>query len=199
MIMKLITRRSRAKRIKLIILDVDGVLTDAGVYYDNHGVEIKRFNVRDGSGIKMAMHMGINFVIVTGRTSNIVKVRARELGVKHVYQGALKKHLILGKILQVAKVKKDEVAFIADDIIDLELFKQVGFRVAVKDAVMEIKRIADFVTKNKGGHGAVRDFIEYVMKAKGLWEEARKRYLVFNSALLLNFFYLLSGRTGILR
>lgn len=177
MIMKFFGRCYRAKKIKLIILDVDGVLTDGGVYYNNRGVETKRFNVKDGSGIKMAMHMGIEFVIITGRMSNVVKVRAKELGVKHVYQGALKKHLILEKILEVTKVKREEMAFIADDIIDLELFKQVGFKVAVHDAVPEIKRMADFVTKHKGGEGAVRDFIEYVMKAKGIWEEARKRYL----------------------
>lgn len=168
---------NRLKKIKCVILDVDGVLTDGRIYYDNKGIEQKSFQVRDGSGIKMAMHVGIIIVIVTGRQSNIVKYRAKELGIKYVYQKILKKHLLLEKIKKEIKVSEEEIAFIADDIIDLELFKQIGYKVAVNDAVKEIKKIADYITKNKGGMGAVREFLEVLIKVKKLWAKAIERYL----------------------
>ncbi|MDD5065868.1 MAG: HAD hydrolase family protein [bacterium] len=170
-------RNRKLKKVKLVLLDVDGVLTDGGVYYNEKGMEQKRFNVKDGSGIKMAVHAGIRFAVITGRRSRIVDIRARELDIHKVYQGALKKHLLLERIMKDFRVSREETAFIADDIIDLELFRRVGFRVAVKDAVKEIRQMADLVTKQKGGYGAVRDFIEYLLKSKKLWKTARERYL----------------------
>lgn len=168
---------SKLKKIKCVILDVDGVLTDGRIYYDNNGIEQKCFHARDGSGIKMAMHVGIIIVIVTGRQSNVVKYRAQDLGIKYVYQKALKKHLFLEEIKKKIKVSEEEIAFIADDIIDLELFKQIGYKVAVNDAVNEIKKIADYITKHKGGKGAVREFLEVLIKVKKLWPKAIERYL----------------------
>ncbi len=163
-------------KIKLLLLDVDGVLTDGGIYIDNKGNEIKRFNVKDGSGIKMAKQCGIEVGLITGRKSKIVITRAKELEVKLVYQGVKKKHLLLEKIIKDLKVKKEEIAYIGDDVIDLKILKEVGCKVAVNDAHFAIKKNADIVTKKRGGEGAVREFIDILLKEKGLWEDGLKRY-----------------------
>ena len=124
----------------------------------------------------MAVHTGIKFAIITGRISKIVNKRAKELSINKVYQGVLKKHLELKKIMKDFKVKSEEIAYITDDIIDLKLLKLVGVKVAVKNACRDIKRAADFITPHYGGHGAVRDFIEYLLKVKKLWKKAIQRY-----------------------
>lgn len=168
--------RKKARKIRLVLLDVDGVLTDGGVYYNEKGVEEKKFNVRDGCGIRLAAHAGIRFAIITGRRSNIVNIRARDLDIEKVYQGAVKKHHLLDRIRKDFGVSEDEMAFVADDMIDLELFRRVGLKVAVRDAAAEIRSLADFITRRKGGQGAVRDFLEYLLKARGLWKGALRRY-----------------------
>ncbi|MBU1075936.1 MAG: HAD hydrolase family protein [Spirochaetes bacterium] len=169
--------KNKLKKIKLILLDVDGVLTDGGLYFDNKGMEYKRFNVADGSGIKMALYTGIQFAIVTGRRSKIVQNRAKELGIKKVYQGILKKVALFNRLKKDFKVSADQIAYIADDVIDLQLLRLVGVKVAVKNACKEIKKISDIMTSRKGGEGAVREFIEYLLKGNNLWEKAMKRYL----------------------
>ncbi len=169
--------KKKAEKIKLILLDVDGVLTDGGIYYGNKDVEYKKFNIMDGSGIKMALHVGIQIAIITGRKSEIMQRRAKELGIKKVYQGVLKKHKILNRLLRDFHINKDEIAFVSDDVIDYGLLKQVGVKVAVKNACSDIKKEADIITTHKGGEGAVREFIEYLLKKKKLWKKAKERYL----------------------
>ncbi len=169
--------KEKLKNIKLILLDVDGVLTDGGIYITNNGDEFKRFNVKDGSGIKMAIHSGLKVVFITGRKSKIVMKRAEELNISEVYQGITQKHLFLDKIMKRFQVKENEIAYIGDDVIDLQIMKRVGLKVAVKDAHILIKKIADIITKKKGGEGAVREFIDILLKETGKWEDGYKRYL----------------------
>ena len=169
--------KAKLKKVKVVLLDVDGVLTDGGIYYTNKGDEIKKFNVKDGSGIKMAIRAGYKFAIVTGRVSNIVLKRATELGIDNIYQGVKQKHTLINDIKRQFKVNDEEIAFIADDIIDLELFKKVGVRIAVADAHKMIKRYAHIITKASGGDGAVREFIDMLLDVNGLWEKAVEQYL----------------------
>ncbi len=171
--------RKKLKRIKAVLLDVDGVLTDGGLYFDSKGNEIKKFNVKDGSGIKMAIKSGIKVGIITGRNSSIVKRRADDLGVNFVFQGVKNKGEILDKICEKMKVKPEEIAFIADDIIDLSLFKKVGLKVAVKDAHKFVKKEADIILNKKGGEGAVREFLDAVISTKKLWNKALLYYLEY--------------------
>lgn len=169
--------KEKLKKVKVVLLDVDGVLTDGGIYYTNRGDEIKKFNVKDGSGIKMAIRAGFKFAIITGRVSNIVLKRATELGINNIYQGVKQKHTLIDDIKKEFKVTEEEVAFIADDIIDLELFKKVGVRIAVADAHKMIKRYAHIITNASGGNGAVREFIDMLLDVNGLWEKAIEQYL----------------------
>ncbi len=169
--------KDKLRKIKVILLDVDGVLTDGGIYYTNEGVEIKKFNIKDGSGVKMAIGVGYKFAIVTGRVSNIVLKRANELGIDNIYQGVREKHILIDEIKKQFNVDEEEIAFIADDIIDLKLFKRVGVRVAVADAHKIIKRYAHIITTASGGNGAVREFIDMLLRANGLWEKAIEQYL----------------------
>lgn len=168
--------KEKLKKVKLILLDVDGVLTDGGLYYTNREDEIKKFNVKDGSGIKMAMSVGYKFAIITGRVSQIVLKRASELGIEKIYQGVKKKLELVSEIKNEFKVKEEEIAFIADDVIDLELFKKVGVRVSVFDAHKMIKKSANLLLKKKGGEGAVREFIDLLLEVNELWEKATEYY-----------------------
>lgn len=162
--------KKKAKKIKLLILDVDGVMTDGRIILDNNGNEIKAFHVRDGHGIKMAQTAGIIIAIITGRKSEVVKRRALELGIKDVYQKALNKVAIYKKLLKKYGMKDEEVAFIGDDINDLLILKMVGFSIAVSDADTHIRNKVDYVTEMGGGQGAVRETIDIILKAQGKWE-----------------------------
>ena len=168
--------KRKIKEIRLILLDVDGVLTDGGIYYDNSGMEYKQFNVMDGSGIKMGLFAGLQFAIITGRQSKIVSNRAKELGIKKVYQGVLKKHTLLNIIKKDFKVKEGQIAYITDDVIDLKLLERIGVKVAVQNACGEIKKASDIILPVKGGEGAVRYFIVNVLKIQKLWTKAIQRY-----------------------
>lgn len=157
------------KDIKLIVLDVDGTLTDGKIYIDSSGNEIKAFNVKDGMAIAQAIKHGIDCAIITGRNSEIVNKRASELGIKHVYQGIHNKKQQLEFILNDLNISKDNCAYIGDDINDLEVMKEVKFSACPSDAVVEIKECSDFISKYNGGNGAVRDIIEYILKKQELW------------------------------
>jgi len=159
-----------AKNIKLIILDVDGVLTDGGIILDNEGNEFKSFHVRDGHGIKMLMRTGIIVAMITGRHSTVVERRARELGITEVYQKCHDKRIAFRHLIEKYSVDSKEIAYIGDDIVDLPLLKKSGFSIAVADAAEEAKNAAMMITKNKGGKGAVREVCDFLLKAKGLWE-----------------------------
>lgn len=156
--------------IKLVLLDVDGTLTDGGIYRDNNGEELKRFNVKDGYAIVNAQKLGIEFGIITGRKSELVEIRSNELKIKYLYQGISEKTVILEEIMQKTGLKKEEIAYMGDDLNDILIMKQSGLIGAPKDAANEVVQIADFVSEKNGGSGAVREFVEYILKKDGKWE-----------------------------
>ena len=160
------------KKIKLMVLDVDGTLTDGGVYYDSQGNEIKRFDVKDGLGIVVAVSAGLEFAIITGRSSPMVERRAKELGIVHLIQGAQKKIPALLALAQKCGLDMDEIGYIGDDLNDLRAMQAVGFRACPADAAAEIREIADFVAAHDGGHGAVRDCLQYLLEQRGQWARA---------------------------
>lgn len=168
--------KEKLKKIKLLILDVDGVMTDGRIIMDDKGCEIKQFDVRDGHGIKMVQRYGIKVVLLTGRKSEVVKQRARDLGIKEVHQKAFNKKEIFMKILRKNKLNYDAAAFIGDDIIDVPVLKAVGFSVAVSDAIDVVKKTADYITHNKGGRGAVREICDLILQAQGKWPEIAAKY-----------------------
>ena len=156
--------------IKLVLLDVDGTLTDGGIYRGNNGEELKRFNVKDGYVIVNAQKLGIEFGIITGRKSELVEIRSNELKIKYLYQGISEKTVILEGIIQKTGLKKEEIAYMGDDLNDILIMKQSGLTGAPKDAADEVIQIVDFVSGKNGGSGAVREFVEYILKKDGKWE-----------------------------
>jgi len=167
---------SIAKKIKLLALDVDGVLTNGGIIFDNRGNEFKIFHVRDGHGIKMLQRAGIVVAIITGRSSKAVARRAAELGVTDVYQGSNNKLAGFENLLKKYDLKDSEAAFVGDDIVDIPLLKRAGLPVVVADATEEARKHALLVTKNRGGNGAVREVADLLVKAAGKWEELVNEY-----------------------
>ncbi|MCX8027515.1 MAG: HAD-IIIA family hydrolase [Thermodesulfovibrionales bacterium] len=167
----------RASAIKLLIMDVDGVLTDGGIIFDSKGHEIKIFDVKDGHGIKMLHDCGIMTAVITGRQSEIVSKRALELGITYIYQASADKSLAYNEMKQSSSLNDNEIACIGDDINDIPLFKRAGFAIAVKDAVHEVKQLAHYVTKNKGGKGAVREVCELILKSQDKWQGVLDAYL----------------------
>jgi 3-deoxy-D-manno-octulosonate 8-phosphate phosphatase (KDO 8-P phosphatase) len=155
--------RTRVKKIKLLLLDVDGVLTDGSIILDSHGNERKAFHVRDGHGIKMAQRSGITVGIITGRKSEVVNIRARELGINEVHQGAHEKIFVYESILAKYGLRDEEAAYIGDDVVDLDIFRRVGIAVAVADADPSVMAHVDLITKKEGGRGAVREFINFIL------------------------------------
>lgn len=163
--------------IKVIVLDVDGTLTDGKLYVSNFGDEIKAFNVKDGLGITQAISQGKEVVIITGKTSQIVTKRCQELGIKEVHQGIKNKILTLDSILEKYNISYDNVAYMGDDLIDLAVMKKCKLAGAPKDSVNEILAIADFVSNKNGGNGAVREFIEFILKKENLWNNVVENFI----------------------
>jgi YrbI family 3-deoxy-D-manno-octulosonate 8-phosphate phosphatase len=163
--------------IELILSDVDGVLTDGGIWYDNQGVELKGFNIRDGLGIKLWQRAGFKFGVLTARTSHIVKLRAGELGIDIVRQGFEDKLPVAKDILRERGLAPEQVCYIGDELTDLAVIRFVGLGVAVGDAAEEVRSAAAHTTHLAGGRGAVRELIETVLKAKGRWDDVIQRYL----------------------
>ncbi|HJV66125.1 MAG TPA: HAD hydrolase family protein [Geomonas sp.] len=166
----------RLKKIKLLILDVDGVMTDGRIIFDSNGVESKFFNVKDGHGIKMLQRSGIEVGIISGRESVVVTNRAMELGIHQVYQKSLDKLTPFRKILDATGFREEEVAYMGDDVIDIPVMRRAGFAAAPADAVSEVLPFAHFVAKNNGGWGAVREVCDLLLKAQGAWDSATSRY-----------------------
>ena len=164
------------KAIKLLILDVDGVLTDGKVIYTDSGEEIKSFDARDGHGLKLLMRSGIEVILLTGRESKAVLHRARDLGIEHVYQKVLNKIEVYKTILTKRNFKDQDVGFVGDDLVDMPVLRKVGFSAAVPDAVPEVKEMVNYVTVKKGGEGAVREICELLLKAQNKWEEVTEKY-----------------------
>ncbi|OWK43926.1 KdsC family phosphatase [Fimbriiglobus ruber] len=166
----------RVAKVELLLLDVDGVLTDGSIVYSNSGEELKRFHVRDGSGLKLWRAAGKRAAIVSGRTSPAVSRRASELGVEPVLQGREDKLAAFEKVLAATGVTPDQVCAIGDDLADLPVLVRCGVAVAVADACPEVRAAANYVTIMPGGHGAVRDAIEWLLKVAGRWDELITRY-----------------------
>jgi 3-deoxy-D-manno-octulosonate 8-phosphate phosphatase (KDO 8-P phosphatase) len=164
------------KAIKLLILDVDGVLTDGKVIYTDSGEEIKSFDARDGHGLKLLMRSGIEVILLTGRESKAVLHRARDLGIEHVYQKVLNKIEVYETILTKRNFEDQDVGFVGDDLVDMPVLRKVGFSAAVPDAVPEVKEMVDYVTIKKGGEGAVREICELLLKAQNKWEKVTEKY-----------------------
>jgi len=164
---------ARARKIRVLLLDVDGVLTDGHVYLQSFpgdiALELKAFHSQDGAGLKLARLAGLRTGIITGRESAATTRRAKENGMEFVYQGREEKVGAYEEILRRAQASDAEVAFIADDLPDLQVLRRVGLAVAVANAVPEIKALAHLVTKRHGGEGAVREVIEFILKAQGKW------------------------------
>lgn len=167
--------------IKLVLFDVDGVLTDGGIYLDAQGAETKRFDVRDGSGMAFLRHAGLQMAILSGRSSRATSQRAAEMGIppERVWQGARHKGPAFAEVLQACGVSKEEVAFIGDDIVDVPILEQVGVAACPGDARPEAMAVSHVICTAAGGHGAVRQFCEHLLKRRGpgVWDEALRKYL----------------------
>jgi len=161
--------QNKIKKIKLLALDVDGVLTDGRIIYDHQGREIKAFDVQDGFGLVLLKKAGLKTAIITAKSAPAVKIRARRLGVNRVYQNAYPKMKTYQRLLKDLKVKGSEVCYIGDDLPDLPLYAKVGFAVAVANAAAPLKAKADYVTRNQGGRGAVREVVELILKTQKKW------------------------------
>jgi 3-deoxy-D-manno-octulosonate 8-phosphate phosphatase (KDO 8-P phosphatase) len=162
--------KARAKKIKLLLLDVDGVMTDGKLFFyptNDSTIEVKGFHAHDGAGFSLARLGGIKTGIITKRVSETVRLRARDLKIEYVYQGAADKLVAFREILAEEKLKPEEAAYVGDDIIDLPVMRNCGLAFAVANARDDVKREAHIVTPNRGGEGAVRDAIEYILKAQG--------------------------------
>jgi YrbI family 3-deoxy-D-manno-octulosonate 8-phosphate phosphatase len=165
------------RRVELILSDVDGVLTDGSIWYDNQGIELKGFHIRDGLGIKLWQRSGFQFGVLTSRTSHIVKLRAGELGIDIIRQGFEDKLPAAQDIIRECRLTPQQVCYIGDDLTDLSVIRFVGLGVAVADAVEEVRTAAAYTTRQPGGRGAVRELVETILKAKGRWEDAVQRYM----------------------
>ncbi len=159
--------KERALKIKVFLMDVDGVLTDGRLRYTEEGETIKSFHVHDGLGIKMLQRAGIITGVISGRKSPALETRLKELGVEEIFMGRHKKERILEEIIDRHKVSEDEVCFIGDDLIDIDVLSRVGFPVAVKNAPDYIKDHALYVTLREGGDGAVREVVDLILKLRG--------------------------------
>ena len=156
----------KIKQIKLLLMDVDGVLTDGRLYYDDQGKEIKVFHIHDGHGIRLLFEQGIKVGILSGRKSNAVEIRAKELGIEECYLGVEHKIKPYEEILKKLNLKDREVAYIGDDVIDLPVLKRVGFSISVSNGIDEVKDQVDWVTKKPGGLGGVREAIDFILSAR---------------------------------
>nr|WP_320116402.1 HAD-IIIA family hydrolase [uncultured Desulfuromonas sp.] len=169
-------KKRSIEKIRLLLLDVDGVLTDGRIIYDNNAVESKAFHVRDGHGLKLLQRAGIKVGIITGRSSEVVSHRAAELGIEIVYQGAKNKLEPYEQILQDQGLSDQQVAYVGDDLVDLPILRRVGCSFTVADAVADIKPYVDYITTLPGGHGAVREVCDMLLRQSGLWDSVTERY-----------------------
>lgn len=168
---------SRSKLIRLIAFDVDGVMTDGGLFYSDSGEEFKRFNSLDGHGLKMLRASGVEVAIITGRTSRCVEARAKNLGISHVFQGVENKLHAMVELLDKLKLPRDAAAYMGDDVVDLTVMRHVGLAISVPESPLLVRKHSHYVTQRGGGHGAVRDACELIMSAQGTMEMQLASYL----------------------
>lgn len=167
----------KAKKIKVLIFDVDGVLTDGSLIVDDNGIEYKAFFSKDGLGIKLLKETGIEVAVITARTSNVVIHRMKNLGITHIYQGQLDKLPAFDSILEKLNLTAEQAAYVGDDVIDLPVILKAGLAVTVDDAHPLVKQYAHWQTPNRGGRGAARDVCELIMQAQGTLESRLDKYL----------------------
>ena len=170
-------KTDQLSQIRLLLLDVDGVLTDGSITYTAEGTETKTFNVRDGLGIRLLTDAGVTVGIVTGRASPALRHRCENLGITCVFDGVKDKAAVLATISARTGISPEQTAFMGDDLPDLPLMRRVGLAIAVSDAHPTVIRYADMVTGLRGGYGAVREVCEAILKARGIWEEIRKQFV----------------------
>jgi 3-deoxy-D-manno-octulosonate 8-phosphate phosphatase (KDO 8-P phosphatase) len=167
----------KAKKLKLLILDVDGVLTDGRLFFDNDGNEYKSFHAQDGHGIKMLRQSGVEVAVISGRKSATVAVRMKNLGIEHVYQGQESKVAAFNEIIEKLAITPEQVAYVGDDVIDLPVMVRVGLPIAVNDANFAVKQHAAWCTNLPGGLGAVREVCDFIMQAQGHFDAMLNGYL----------------------
>jgi len=167
---------SKARKIKLLLLDVDGVLTDGRIIYDSRGRDSKFFDVHDGMGVYALSKCGIKTILITAKGSRSIRPRARDMHVESVFENISPKTKVLDKILQKYNIGLDEICFAGDDLVDLCLMKKAGFPIAVFNACPEIKQVASYITLREGGRGAVREIAELILKAQGKWQDILRIY-----------------------
>ena len=158
--------RKKLKKIKLVLTDVDGVLTDGGMYYTKDGEFMKKFNTKDSMGMELLLTYKIKTAMITRQNSKVVKKRAKKIKVTELYSGILNKKMLLPKILKKYNVKRDQVAYIGDDINDIEIMKSVGFSATPSDGIIQLQKISNYVCKFKGGDGAFREFADVIISSR---------------------------------
>lgn len=166
----------RARRVKLLIVDIDGVMTDGRIIYSIYGDELKFFDVQDGFGITLLNNAGIKSVIITAKKSRIVKLRARDMNVARAYQGYADKLIAFEDVLKRFNVLPEEICFAGDDLLDIPVLRRVGFAVSVPNAVEDVKGYAHYITSKAGGRGAVREICDLILKSQGKWDIATSKY-----------------------
>jgi 3-deoxy-D-manno-octulosonate 8-phosphate phosphatase (KDO 8-P phosphatase) len=167
---------AKARNVRVLILDVDGVLTDGRIIIDDHGVESKFFDVKDGHGLKLLMRADVQVVILSGRKSEATRYRAQELGISKVYQNVHNKVEAYRQILEEMDFEEHQTGYVGDDLVDLPILKRAGFSAVVADSVEEVKAFADYISEKEGGRGAVREISEMILKSQGKWGEVTGRY-----------------------
>ena len=173
----LISVTDRARQVKVAAFDVDGILTDGRLYYSDSGEEIKAFNVQDGQGIKMLRESGVAVAIITSRSSRLVENRARDLGIDLLFQGVADKREAMNNLLRRLGLNLSAASYMGDDVIDLPVLRRCGFAVSVPDAPTIVRQHAHHVTGARGGHGAVREFAEFILQAQGTLDARLAEYL----------------------
>jgi 3-deoxy-D-manno-octulosonate 8-phosphate phosphatase (KDO 8-P phosphatase) len=168
--------KERAKRVRLLLLDVDGVMTDGRLGYDGAGKEFKFFHARDGIGIRLLQEAGVSVGILSGRKAKAVELRAHELGILLVYQNVGNKGRALEEILKRERLRPEQICYVGDDLVDLAALSKVGFAVTVANAVPEVKARVHKITRSAGGMGSVREICEEILKAQGKWEKIIQKY-----------------------
>jgi 3-deoxy-D-manno-octulosonate 8-phosphate phosphatase (KDO 8-P phosphatase) len=171
-------KKTDLKQIKLLAMDVDGVLTNGTITVGSNGTEFKTFNLLDGHGIRMWRRAGLKTALISGRQSAVTKQRADEMEIDFLYQPCQRKLDCFEKLLSDSQLEPKNIAYIGDDVLDIPLIRRAGFGIAVANAVDELKSCAHYVTSRPGGEGAVREVVEYILKNTGKWDELMERYLV---------------------
>lgn len=167
----------KAKNIELVIFDIDGVMTDGSLFFDNNGDEYKAFNSLDGHGLRMLQECGVKVAVITGRKSRLVEHRMNDLGVELLYQGYRDKTPAFAALVKEVGLSTDQITYVGDDVVDLPIMSQLDFAIAVQNAHPFVKQHAHWITARSGGHGAVRDVCEMILEAKGMLSDKLHSYL----------------------